>query len=110
MAREPLRTTVMSCWPGSAPEQVAVRSSDARAPVDAQNATRARSRFDGSRPNSSLNAASGTCLGTRCGTLGRNSPDFCFRNGSSGLWCACARPPLASGNGFTIGPVPASRW
>ena len=36
----------MSCWPGSAPDQVALRSSDARAPVETQNATRARSRFD----------------------------------------------------------------
>ena len=110
MAREPLRTTVMSCWPGSAPEQVAVRSSDARAPVDTQNATRARSRCEGSRANSSLNTLSGICRGIRRGTRGRNSPAFCRGNGSIGLWCAFARPGLASGNGFTIGPVPASRW
>ena len=52
-----------------------------------------------SRANSSLNTASGICLGTRCGTRGRNRPDFCFGNGSSGLWCACARPAWPAGTG-----------
>jgi hypothetical protein len=109
MARDPLRITVMSCWPGSAPDRTALRSSDARAPAEIQNATRARSRFERSRANSSLNTVSGICLGTRRGTFGRNRPALCFANASIGLWCACARPALASGNGFTIGPVPASR-
>jgi hypothetical protein len=96
----------MSCWPGSAPERVALRGSDARAPADTQNATRARSRCEPSRVNSSLNTVSGICFGTRCGTFGRNRPAFCFGNASIGLWCACARPGRASGNGFTIGPGP----
>ena len=109
MARDPLRTTAMSCWPGSAPEQVTPRSSEARAPVETQNATKARSRFEPSRANRSLNALSGICRGIRWGTLGRNKPALCLGKGSIGLWCACARPGRASGNGFTIGPVPASR-
>ena len=75
----------MSCWPGSAPDRVTPRSSDARAPVETQNATSARSRFDPSRANSSLNTLSGICRGTVLGTLGRNRPDFRLGNGSSGL-------------------------
>jgi hypothetical protein len=63
----------MSCWPGSAPERVTLRSSDARAPADTQNATSARSRCEPSRANSSLNTASGICFGILCGTFGRNS-------------------------------------
>ena len=43
-ARVPLRITVISCCPRSASAAVAPSSSDARAPVDTQNATSARSR------------------------------------------------------------------
>ena len=75
----------MSCWAGSAPEQVALSSSEARAPVETQNATRARSLFEPSRANRSLNALSGICRGIRWGTLGRNKPDLCLGNGSIGL-------------------------
>ena len=85
-------------------------SSSARAPVDTQNATRARSRFDGRDANSSSNIRSGMPRGILFGCRGRNSPARSCRNGSIGLWCACARPPfLASGNGLASGPDPASR-
>ena len=85
-------------------------SSSARAPVETQNATRARSRFDGSDANSSSNSRSGMLRGMRFGCRGRNSPARFRRNGSSGLWCACARPFfLASGNGLASGPDPVSR-
>ena len=45
--------------PGSASPAVAPSSSEARAPVDTQNATSARSRCEPSRANSSLNCSSG---------------------------------------------------
>ena len=44
--------------------------------------------------NSSSNTRSGILRGMRCGSRGRNSPARSRRNGSSGLWCACARPPV----------------
>ena len=85
-------------------------SSAARAPVETQNATRARSRFDGSDANNSSNSRSGMPLGMRFGCRDRNSPARSCRNGSIGLWCAFARRPfLATGNGLASGPVPASR-
>jgi hypothetical protein len=80
----------MSCWPGSAPERTALRSSDARVPVDTQNATRARSRCEGSRANSSLNTVRDLPRDP-AGHPRPERPDFCLGNGSSGLWCACAR-------------------
>ena len=49
-------------------------SSEARAPVETQNATSARSRCEGSRANRSVNTKSGICRGTRRGTRGRNRP------------------------------------
>lgn len=100
---------MITCRPGSASAQVAPSSSEARAPVGTQNATSARSRCDPSPANSSLNCPSGMLRGARCGSRGRNSPDRPWGNGSIGLWCA-ARRLRPSGNGFTIGPVPASRW
>ena len=51
-ARVPLRITVISCWPGSASPAVAPSNSLARAPVDTQNATSARSRCEPSAANS----------------------------------------------------------
>jgi hypothetical protein len=94
---------VISCWPGSAPGQTAPSSSEARAPVEIQNATSARSRLEGSLANSSLNASSGICFGTRRGTRGRNKPAFCFGNGFIGLWWEFARSGRASGNGSRAG-------
>jgi len=67
---------IVLAGPGSAPEHTALSSSEARAPVDTQNATSARSRWEGSRANSSLNTWSGICLGMRRGTRGRNRPAF----------------------------------
>ena len=55
----------------------------------------------------------GCAAAPACTTFGRYRPPRCPANGSIGLWCACARPGRrcrASGNGLTIGPVPASRW
>ena len=103
---------MISCWPGSASATVAPSSSDARTPADTQNATSARSRCEPSAANSSLNFSSGICRGLRTGTFGRYNPLRSARNGSMGLRWACGRRPLrprASGNGFTIGPVPARR-
>lgn len=42
---------VINCWPGSASPQHTPSNSDARAPVDTQNATIARSRFEPSAAN-----------------------------------------------------------
>ena len=103
---------MISCWPGSASPWVAPSSSDARTPADTQNATSARSRCELSAANSSLNFSSGICRGLRRASLGRYNPVRSARNGSIGFRCAPARlpRPRASGNGFTIGPVPACRW
>jgi hypothetical protein len=57
-----------------------------------------------------VNISSGICRGTRAASLGRYKPERSLRNGSTGLWYACARPCRASGNGLTIGPDPACRW
>ena len=46
-------------------------SSEARAPVEIQNATSARSRSDPSAANSPLNQLSGIARGIRFGTTGR---------------------------------------
>jgi hypothetical protein len=51
MNRVPLRITVISCCPGSVSPVVAPSSSEARAPVDTQKATRALSRLDGNAEN-----------------------------------------------------------
>jgi hypothetical protein len=59
-------------------------SSEARAPVEIQNATSARSRCEGSRANSSLNFSSGMCRGTLCASRGRNKPARSLLNGSPG--------------------------
>jgi hypothetical protein len=86
---------------------------DARAPVETQNATSARSRNDGNSANSSLNFSSGMLRGTRWGRRGRNCPDRWTRERSIGLrWVFAPHPlrPRANWNGLTIGPVPASRW
>ena len=83
-ARDPLRITVISCCPGSAPPHNAPSSSDARAPVEIQNATRARSRCEDSCANSWLNNSSGIRRGSRRVSRGRNSPVRCLPNGSPG--------------------------
>jgi hypothetical protein len=69
-------------------------------------------RCDPSRANSCPNFSAGICRGTRRAIFGRYRPARSPANGCIGLWCVFARPrrPRASGNGFTIGPVPASRW
>jgi len=50
--------------------------------------------------------------GERGTTFGRYRPARPPTKGSIGLWCGCARPRWCPdiGNGFTIGPVSASRW
>jgi hypothetical protein len=55
----PFRITVISCCPGSTSPSLASSSSEARAPVDIQNATSARSRCDPNWANSSSNFSSG---------------------------------------------------
>jgi hypothetical protein len=50
---------------------VATVHSEARVPVEIQNATSARSQFDVNAANSSLNRSSGIARGTRRGTVGR---------------------------------------
>ena len=81
----PLRITVISCCPGSASAAVAPSSSDARAPVDTQNATSARSRCDPSPANSCPNFSSGICRGTRRAIFGRYLPPRSPANGCIGL-------------------------
>jgi hypothetical protein len=67
----PLRSTVISCWPGSASPTVAPSSSEARAPVETQNATSARSRCEPNAANYASNRPSGMDRGARGTTLGR---------------------------------------
>ncbi len=60
----------MSWSAGSTLFRTTVSSSEARAPVEIQNASSARSRLDGKAANSSLNRASGIARGTRLTALG----------------------------------------
>jgi hypothetical protein len=67
----PLRTTLISCSPGRKSHCRMPSSSAALAPVEIQNATRARSRSEGSDANSLSNQPSGIARGIRLGTVGR---------------------------------------
>ena len=64
---------------------MAPNNSEARAPVDTQNATNARSRCDPSWANNSSNPWSGMHRGARSTTFGRYRPLRCPTNGSIGL-------------------------
>ena len=59
---------MISCCPGSASPWQAPSSSDARAPVEIQNATSARSRSEDSAANSNPNISSGIARGGRRAT------------------------------------------
>ena len=99
-----------TCRPGSAPPHNTPNSSDARTPVEIQNATNARSRWQDNAANNASNIPSGIGRGIRALTRGRYTPARSPRKESIGLWWACPRPARANGKGFTNGPVPACRW
>src|SRR5664280_2298932 len=66
---------------GSAAAQVAPGNSDARAPVETQNATSARSRCEPSWANNSSNRPPGICLGVP--TPPAQPPNSTVRGGAS---------------------------
>ena len=72
---------MISCCPGSTSATVAPNSSEARAPVETQNATSARSRCEPSCANSSSNRSSGMHRGARATSFGRYRPLRCPANG-----------------------------
>ena len=83
-ARDPLRITVTSCWPGSIPPASTPSSSDARAPVEIQNASSARSRCEHQRREQLIELAIRDLPRDRRATRGRNSPARCPPNPSPG--------------------------
>jgi hypothetical protein len=106
-ARLPFRITPMRWSAGSTWPWVTVSSSLARAPVEIQNASSARSRWDGKAANSSLNRSSGIALGMRLGALGWYGADRDGRrHGCIGLWwlLICSSPARRdAGNGLSSG-------